>query len=294
MQVLVVGGTGFIGTELCRELDERGHDVTALSRTPGDAELPEGVESVSGDVTAYDSIEGAFEGQDAVVNLVALSPLFKTPRGVSHESVHLGGTENVVEAAQSHGVERIVQMSGVFADPEGPTAYLRAKGQAEAVVRESDLEWVILRPTVVFGDGAEFRSFVKLVTTPFVTGLPGGGKALYQPIWVGDMVEVLADCVEDDDHVGETYELGGPERLSLADVTRMIYRADGRSIRIVPVPTVLAKIGLRLANPLPFVPLGADQGKSLDMDLVVEDNDVDAFGMDPGEMRTYGEYLGVA
>ncbi len=295
MNVLLVGGSGFIGRHLAEELVERGHDVTVLSRSPDPTDLPEGVEISTGDVTAYDSILPAFKDQDAVVNLVALSPLFK-PKGGSeaHDEVHRGGTANCVRAAEEHGVDRFVQLSGFAADPDAETAFLRAKGKAEEIVRGSDLEWVIVRPTIVFGDGDEFADFVTMVTTPFVTGLPGGGRVKYQPIWVGDLTPILADCIEDDERAGDTYAIAGPEQLSLAEVTRMVYRSRGKSVRILPVPTALAKVGLTVADPVPFVPLGADQAKSMDMDLVVEDNDVDVFGVDEADLRTYGDYLGVA
>ncbi|MFT4922916.1 MAG: hypothetical protein ACI8XM_002135, partial [Haloarculaceae archaeon] len=154
MNVLVVGGSGFIGQHLCGELDERGHDVTALSRDPDPADLPDGVETAMGDVTAYDSIEAHFEGQDAVIFLVALSPLFEPSGGNQrHDEVHRGGTENCVRAADEHGVERFVQMSALGADPGGDTHYIRAKGRAEEIVRESSLDRVIFRPSIVFGDG---------------------------------------------------------------------------------------------------------------------------------------------
>ena len=294
MNVLVVGGDGFVGRNLCAELSDRDHDVTALSRPPDGAALPDAVESVTGDVTAYDSIEPAFEGQDAVVQLVALSPLFKAKgSGDPHDRIHRGGTEHCVRAAEAHGVDRFLQLSGIHADPDADTAYLRAKGRAEAVVRDSALDWTIVRPTIIFGDGDEFADFVTLLTTPVVTGLPGGGTVRYQPIYVGDAAPILADAATKAQHVGETYEVGGPEELTLAEVTRLIYRSRGSKTRVLPIPTALAKVGLRALNPVPFFPLGTDQAKSMDVDLVVGHNDVDAFGVDEADMTTYAGYLGV-
>ncbi len=293
MKILVAGGTGFIGTNLCSELAERGHEVTALSRSPDAGELPAGVDSAMGDVSAYDSIVDVVTGYDAVVNLVSLSPLYKPPRGKTHEEVHLGGTENLVRAAEAGGVDRFLQMSGLGADPNGNTSFLRSKGKAEDVVRDSSLAWTIVRPSVVFGDGAEFLEFTKTVTTPHVTGLPGGGKTRFQPIWVGDLVPMLADALADDAHAGETYELAGPEVLTLADVTKMAYAAEGKDVTIVPVPMGLSKLGLSAVGPVPFVPFGPDQARSLEVDNTVADNDITAFGRDPTELTTLGVYLGL-
>ncbi|WP_264556097.1 complex I NDUFA9 subunit family protein [Halocatena marina] len=294
MSVLVVGGSGFIGTALCNELDSRGHDVIALSRTPSETNLSDGVETAMGDVTAYDSIAPAFDGMDVVVNLVALSPLFKPSGGDrKHFDVHLGGTENIVRAAQENDVGRIVQMSALGADPNGDTAYIKAKGQAEAVIRNATLDHVIIRPSIVFGDGGEFVSFTKQLTTPFVTGLPGGGtRTRFQPIWVGDLVPILADAIEDDAFDG-TYEIAGPEMLTLADVTKLVYRASGQSVTIVPIPMQLVDIGLTVVGPLPGAPMGADQAKSLRMDNTTDSNDIEAFGVALESLTTFESYLGL-
>jgi NADH dehydrogenase len=319
MNVLVTGGTGFVGRHLTRELATRGHDVTALARTPGEVDLHPEVETVVGDVTAYDSMEPAFEGQDAVVNLVALSPLFKPSGGDErHLEVHLGGTENCLQAAEAHGVERFVQMSALGADPDGDTHYIRAKGRAERATRDADVDWTIFRPSVVFGDGGEFVPFTKLLAPPYFTPLPGGGKTRFQPIWVGDLVPMLAMAVEGkvpeeeddgptpavrrieeaeaaraDPHVGETYEIGGPEVLTLAQVARLAHAADNKPVSVLNVPMALAGIGLKTLGALPGAPMGGDQFRSLKFDNTTADSDVDVFGYDEADLTTLADYLDV-
>jgi NADH dehydrogenase len=301
MNVLVVGGTGFIGQHLCAELDERGHDVTALSRDPDPSDVPEGVETAMGDVTAYDSIEAAFEGRDAVVYLVALSPLFEPDGGNElHDEIHRGGTENCLRAAEEHGVERFVHLSALGADPDGPTHYIRAKGRAENLVRESDREWVVFRPSVVFGEGGEFVSFTKRLKGLFAPGLPvyplpgGGRQTRFQPVWVGDLVPMITDAVAEDDHVGEVYEIGGPEVLTLREITRLVYDAEDKSVSIVGLPMALAGVGLKTLSVVPGFPMGGDQYRSLQFDNTTSHNDVGAFGLDPDDLRTLADYLGVA
>ncbi|ELY89190.1 NAD-dependent epimerase/dehydratase [Natrialba hulunbeirensis JCM 10989] len=296
MKVLVAGGTGFIGSHCCTELAERGHEVTSLSRNPTSedaATLPDEVDLASGDVSDYDTIVDTVASHDAVVNFVSLSPLYQPPSGTDHETVHLGGTENLVRAAEDGDVERFLQISALGADPDGPTPYIRAKGRAEEIVREAALGWTIVRPSIVFGDGAEFLEFTKQLTTPYLTGLPGGGETRFQPIWVGDFAPMLADVLEDDTHVGQTYEIGGSQIVTLADATELVYEAEGRSVTILPIPMALTKLGLAVADPLPLIPFGTEQGESLEFDNTVAENDVTAFGVEPDDLLTLGAYLGV-
>jgi NADH dehydrogenase len=331
MNVLVVGGTGFVGTHLCRELAGRGHQVTALSRHPDDADLPAEVDRVAGDSTAYDSIEGAFEGQDAVVFLVSLSPLFKPKGGYErHFDVHLGGTENAVRAAKEHGVEKYIQMSALGADPNADTAFIRSKGEADRVVKGSGLDWTIFQPSVIFGEGDEFVGFTKQVAPPYFTPLPGGGKSKFQPIWIGDLVEMFAMAIEGtlpeeeaseerkegeadapiqavrrvgggedeedeaaDPHVRQVYEIGGPDVLTLAEVARLAHAADGKPVNVFSVPMSLAGIGLKALGNVPRSPFGGDQYRSLQFDNVTTDNDVGVFGFGEADLRSLADYLGV-
>ena len=300
MHILVAGGSGFIGRYLCTRLADRGHDVTALSRDPDPGVLPADVETATGDVTAYDSVAGHVEGQDAVVNLVALSPLFEPEGGNRrHDEVHRGGTENCVRAAEEHGVDRFVQLSALGADPDGDTHYIRAKGRAEQVVRDADLEWVIVRPSVVFGEGGEFVSFTKRLKGMFAPGLPlyplpgGGRETRFQPVWVEDVAGMVAEATVEDGHAGETYELGGPAVLTLREVTEMVYESEGTSVRIVGLPMGLAGVGLKTLGALPGFPMGGDQYRSLRFDNTTEDNDVGVFDRSPEDLTTLGSYLGL-
>jgi uncharacterized protein YbjT (DUF2867 family) len=135
--------------------------------------------------------------------------------------------------------------------------------------------------------------FTKLLAPPYVTPLPGAGKTRFQPIHVDDLVPMLADAVEDEDHVGETYDIGGPEKLTMATVAELGHEADGHSVNVVPVPMALAKIGLSTLDYLPGFPFGSDQYRSLEMDNTVGDNDVTAFGVSAGDLTTLSAFLGV-
>jgi NADH dehydrogenase len=210
-----------------------------------------------------------------------------------HDRLHRGGTENCVRAAEAHDIEQFVQLSALGADSDGPTHYIRAKGRAEEHLRDSELDWTIFRPSVVFGDGSEFLSFTRKLTPPGLAPLPGGGKTRFQPIHVDDLVGMLADSIDDERHIGQTYDIGGPEALELSEVAKLTRKARGQSVKILPVPMSVAGIGLSVAGAIPGVPMGRDQFKSLQIDNTTTTNDISAFDIETAELITLPSYLGV-
>lgn len=292
MNILVAGGDGFVGRHLCAELVDRGHAVTSLSRSPDPEVLPEEVNTTTGDVTDYESIESAFEGKDAAINLTALPPLHDPRPGTFHDTVCIGGAVNSAHAASQHGVDQYVEMSSLGAEMQSPIAYWRTQGLGDMVVEYSDLDWVVLRPSFIFGEGSETFAFVKKYTTPYVTVFPDGGShPTFQPIWVEDIASIAADALEDEKHVGKAYDLGGPEVLTFGEVTRLLYQAEGKSVRILSVPMQLAKIGLYSVDPLPSIPFGINQARALEMSNVTDHNEVDAFGVDESDLLSLSVYL---
>lgn len=291
VHVVIFGGTGFVGSRICNVLRSRDIDVTAVARSPPEEDLPPGVEFMAGDVTDPSTLPSPLSNADVAVNLVALSPL-RRPRGGEkmHDRVHRQGTENIVHEALNQGVDQMVQMSGIHADPNGPTHYLRAKGKAELIVRDEIPEWIIFRPTVLFGEGSEFEPFVRRVALPYLTPLPGGGKGLFQPLWVNDIAEMIVEAIVDDEHTENTYEVGGPDRYSLAEIAALIHEAHGRSTNILPIPMPIAGLGMSLGAFIPGFPFGPDQYRGLQIDLITEENDVSVF-TDPSRLTSFESYL---
>lgn len=286
MKILMMGGDGFVGRHLCAELVDRGHEVTSLSRSPDPEVLPDAVETTTGDVTDYDSIE------DAGVNLTALPPLHEPRPGTFHDTVCIGGAVNAAHAASEHDLDRYVEMSSLGAEMQSPIADWRTQGLGDLVVEYSNLDWVVLRPSFIFGEGSETFAFLKQYTTPYVTVLPDGGTyPTFQPIWVEDMATITADALEEEDHVGNAYNLGGPEVLTFGEVTRMLYEAEGESVKIISVPKSLAKIGLYAVDPIRSIPFGINQARALDMTNVTDHNDIDSFGMKEADLLTLSTYL---
>jgi NADH dehydrogenase len=284
MDVFVAGGSGFVGRRLCEVLDSRGHSVTAASRSPSATSLPPTVDTVAVDIV-NDPLEQALVGHDVVVNLVALPAHVQSAR--SHDVVHGEGTRNLVSASEAAGVRRFHQMSALGVDSDVETAYFEAKRKGEGVVRSSSLSWVIYRPSVLFGDGCRFLPFLRRLSVARVVPLPGGGRMRVQPLWIDDLVEIVAAGVSDPSRTGETYSLGGPATLTLAELVRVL---RPRGI-VVPIPHAIAAGLAVIAGAVPGVPLGRDQVRFQQHDNVADPNDVAAFGIETAELLSLQGYL---
>lgn len=228
MNVLVSGGTGYVGTEVVASLASAGHEVRALVHhaRPG---LPEGVEQVSGDVADAASYSVAAEGCDAIVHLVAI--LDGTDE--QFEAVNAGGARNAVAAAKANGIERIVHMSalGVSKEHAPLTRYWGTKYAGKTAVTESGLEWTVMEPSFVFGrNGGALKAFESLIKPP-IAPVIGDGRYRHQPVWIGDVATAFVRALERPETSGQTIELGGPQDFTFDELLDELARITGRAPR---------------------------------------------------------------
>ena len=258
MNVLVTGGTGFVGRSIVRELVEDGHTVRVLEHTPGaSAELPN-QDAVQGSMTDAESLRRAVEGQDVVVHLVAIL----TGKPEEFRSVMEQGTRDLLAAARDAGVQRFVLMSalGTTEETKDLVPYYGAKWQMEQDVKESGLEHVIFRPSFVFAaDGGILPTFRRIARLAPVTPITGSGEQRIQPIWVDDVAAYFARAVDLEDATNRTFELGGPDVVDWNELWARLKGALGVRRPSIHVPMAFMRANALVTERLPGdIPLTRD------------------------------------
>lgn len=299
--VLVTGPSGFVGSHVIPELAGAGHRVVALVRSERAGEvvrrrLPPGsaanVELRTGDVLDPATLVPALAGVDAVVHLVAIPRDWNGGKDLLR--VNLGGTQNVIAAMQQAGVRRLVHLGALGVEDREELHYAKSKARAERAVRESGLDWTILKPSLLFGPRDGFFNIVAdLVRVPLpLVPVPGNGKSRFQPLHIGDLALCARLSLERPETIGQVYELGGPRTWTYREIAVEVARAMGRRRVIVPMPVPLIRLvaGTAEALRIRFFPVATDQLRQLALDNVGPLDGVHrAFGFVPRKME--GELL---
>ena len=269
--VVVFGGGGFLGRRLVDRLTAEGMTVRVAVRHPDRARIElrsggfERVTVVPADVRDQASVAAAIAEADAVVNAVSA---YVEKGGVTFEAVHVRGAENVAREAAAAGVARLVLVSGIGADPDSSSPYIRARGRGELIIRQAFPGATIVRPGAMFGPGdALFGTLAALARLLPALPLIGGGSTRLQPIFVEDVAEAISSILSDPGTVGRTYELAGPKVYTLHELVNMTLQLMGKRRLLVPVPFAVAEVQARLFELLPNPPLTTGQ-----VDLLKTDN----------------------
>lgn len=282
LNIVVLGGTGFVGRHLVTRLAGDGHNVTLLSRnlaSHDDRLLPPGV--VLREVDVYDPtvLRQAFTGCDAVINLVGiLNERGDSGRGFRRAHVEL--TKLVIAAMQLAGTRRLLQMSSLNAG-RGQSHYLKSRGDAEAAVKASGLDWTIFEPSVIFGHGdGLFCRFAQLLKLAPVLPL-ARANCKFAPVYVGDVTEAFVRSLDNRRSHGEVYELYGPDVYTLAEIVRMTARQRGLRRWIVPLPDALGRLQAFAFDFVPGKPFSSDNFRSLLIDSVGGIDGLHRLGIEP-------------
>jgi len=251
-RVLVTGASGFLGRHLVPRLVARGHEVRGLARNrPQEGELATlGVEWWTADVRESANLIGAAGDCDRVIHLAGGWVPPEPDGDGSPEDVHHRGTRNMVREALDAGVERFVHVSALGARPEG-SAFFRAKYAAEQEVRGVDLEAVVFRPAVVYGEGDRFTADLRSMLLRY-PALPVFGETEFrlQPVSIEDVVEALCQAVERPAFENEVFELGGPAPLLFGEIVEAVARAVDVSRRVVGLPAAMEPVVTAAAGSL--------------------------------------------
>jgi uncharacterized protein YbjT (DUF2867 family) len=285
LTVVVLGGSGFVGRHVVARLACASHRVIIPTRSRDRARhlilLPT-VDVVEADVHDEAMLSRLTRGADAAINLVGI--LHERNRG-DFDRVHIELARKLVAACRTSGVPRLLHMSALNADPEGPSRYLRSKGTAEALVAESGLEWTIFRPSVIFGrEDAFLNMFAKLERLLPLVAL-ACPDARFQPVYVGDVAHAFVRAIDDDHTHAQRYGLCGPEVYRLCDLVAYVGKLTGHERPILPLGPGLSRLQARLLELLPGPLMSRDNLDSMKKDSVCECAFPDVFGIAPTSLE---------
>ena len=291
--ILVLGGTGFVGRHVVERLVARGHEVVVPTRRPDRAQhlfvLPT-VDVAVADINAAADLKRLVQRASAVINLVGI---LNETDGQTFQRAHVDLARNLSAACKAAGVRRLVHMSALNADPAGPSRYLRSKGEAEAEVTGSGLDWTILRPSVIFGaEDAFLNLFAQLLRFAPVMAL-ARADAKFQPIYVGDVAECIVRAVLLPVTVGRTFPLCGPTIYTLRELVRYAGEVTGRPRPIIALGAALGRLEATMLEHLPGTMMSRDNLASMQVDSICGCDFPSEFGIEPQALETIApSYLG--
>jgi uncharacterized protein YbjT (DUF2867 family) len=300
LNICMLGGTGFVGRTLATRLSAAGHRLRLLSRNSArhrELRVLPGLVLVDDDVHDEAALERAFEGVDAVVNLVGILNE-RGHRGAGFHAVHAVLPEKVARACRAAGVRRLLHMSALNAAPDAPSHYLRSKalGETAAHAAAPDVKVTSFRPSVMFGSRDSFtnRFAALLRLAPGVFPL-ACADALFQPVYVGDVVRAFEHSLTEYRTFGARYNLCGPTVYRLRDIVAYLADVRGRRVRVVGLGPTLSHLQAALLEYFPGKPFSLDNYRSLMVDSICPDENVlrSVFGIEPAALESVvPAYLG--
>jgi len=298
--LLITGAAGYIGRHLVARLVAQGERPRCLVRNPKSAAsvLPaDKVEFVQGDTTQAATLQAAVAGVDTIVHAAFITADRKARSRRFYADTNVQGTANLIAAAKTAGVQRIIEISGLGTRPDRPGTYMQGRYLSEKMLIDSELNWTIVRPSVLFGKGAPFiTGLTDLLRSAPVVPLIGGGKVRFQPIYVEDVVTVIIKVLENPETMGrKIYTIGGPEYYSFTQIFDLLLKTMGKVRPKVYAPMPLVAIGAAAMEAIfPKPPLTKAAMTLFSFDNTTDLNSVQRdFGFTPISFKQYLQENGV-
>ena len=257
-KILIFGGTGFVGRQVCEKLNQRLCHITAATRRSGNArELQLLPQVYVAEVNLGDSaaLAALVAGHDAVINLIAILHGSEEDFHKAHVQWPLA----LARACKAGGVRRLIHVSALGASTDSPSLYQRSKARGEAALLGSGLDVTALRPSVIFGAGDRFLNTFAQLQQVFPVIPLAASQARFQPVWVGDVASAVVHCLHDSQTIGQVYEACGPDVFTLKELVRLAgcYAGvnGGRGRPVIALPGALARIQAFFMELLPGEPL---------------------------------------
>lgn len=298
--LLITGATGYIGQHLVQQLTQQGERPRCLVRTPEKARRlfsADQVEIVAGDTTQPETLPAAMQGIDTVIHAAFLTADRKQGPGNSYEATNVQGTANLIRAAEEAGVKRMIEISGLGTRPAKPGSYMQGRYLSEKFLKESSLDWTIIRPSVLFGKDAPFiKGLADLIRSSLVVPLIGGGKISFQPIYVEDVVRVILQVLAEPQHASHAiFTIGGPDYYTFTQIIDALLHTMHLKRLKVPAPNFAIGMGAAVMEAiLPKPPLTKAAMALFSFDNTTDLNSVEAqFGFAPVPMQHFLKEQGV-
>ncbi|MBI2345301.1 MAG: NAD-dependent epimerase/dehydratase family protein [Deltaproteobacteria bacterium] len=275
MRILITGARGFIGSHIVKALLQPPgrHELHGLSRIPGPTKLGTLLTTHVGDVTDPPTLPAACSGIEVIIHCVQFPnhPIENPRKGWTYLRVDGEGTRNLVNAAKAAGVRRFIYLSGLGVGPDRAEPWFRAKWMAESAIRQSGMEYVIFRPSLVYGpEDRSANRFLQMIARLPVIPVIGNGRQRIQPVFVDELAELVAKAVDLPAATNQVFDVGGTETYTFDDFLRTLARSQDKRCRLIHIPKAIAKAAAFPLQWLPTPPLTPGAVDFLTMDAVAD------------------------